>query len=320
MSEEKKELGTLRGCPSCRKFTRENVTLCPYCHAPLPALHRPTAVAVFLGTETVTYTIIGVCVAIYILEFFVSQKLPGNKEQGFSLMNLGGINPNAGILLGSNMNFFIAHNHEYWRLLTACFLHGSLLHVFMNCWCLQTLGVMLEKLWGKSRFWGIFVISGIFSSAISLAWNYWYSQNFMYNSLGASGAICGLLGLAYGYGRRHPEKVSSEWRSVILRWIIIILLFGFFMTGIDNAAHIGGLISGAIFGFLFSPPGLERPTVNEERIWNSVGIISLLVVLVCFIFAGIFFFTNFSAVYDDPIFFWRKIVFAQTGLTIPSPL
>ncbi len=143
---------------------------------------------------------------------------------------------------------------EGWRLGTAAFLHFGLLHLVFNMWALWASGGLVERLFGPARYAAIYAASGLVASLASVAWNP------LVNSAGASGAIFGVLGaqLAFFLRARHgiPAEVIRAQRNSTLTFIAYAVIFGITVPGIDNAAHLGGLVTGIGLGWLLAaPPG-----------------------------------------------------------------
>ena len=133
---------------------------------------------------------------------------------------------------------------EWWRLITSMFLHGGIMHLFLNIYGLVMAAVFVEPIFGRTRYLMLYFISGICGSLLSI---YWY-ENII--SVGASGAIFGLYGSILGL--LFTREFEGDKKLVLLLigpYVAINLLFGL-TGGIDNAAHIGGLISGAISGLI----------------------------------------------------------------------
>jgi rhomboid protease GluP len=139
---------------------------------------------------------------------------------------------------------------EWWRLITYTFLHANLLHIGFNMWCLWDLGGMCESLYGRWTYGAIYLLTGIGGGMGSLIWN----RSAM--TIGASGAIFGLAGALLAAFKMGEFSVPREALSGTLRSLMVFigfnLFFGFSMPGIDNAAHIGGLITGMILGALIA--------------------------------------------------------------------
>ena len=159
---------------------------------------------------------------------------------------------------------------EWWRLLTYMFLHGGAMHIFFNMWCLWDLGRLCESLYGRWTFAAIYLITGVAGGLASIAWN----PRVL--SVGASGAIFGLAGAliaSFYLGEFSLPRVAI---SGTLRSLVIFAVFnlGFGLFGaIDNACHIGGLVSGLILGALIArlAPQADAPL----RRATVVGVIAL---------------------------------------------
>ncbi len=152
---------------------------------------------------------------------------------------------------------------EWWRLLTYMFLHGGLMHIAFNMWCLWDLGALCESLYGRWTFAAIYLITGIAGGLASVAWNPGVP------SVGASGAIFGLAGalLASFYlGEFSVPKVAIQGtlRSLLF-FVGFNVLFGAIVSGIDNACHVGGLLSGLILGALIARAAPD-PSYSLRRI------------------------------------------------------
>ena len=147
---------------------------------------------------------------------------------------------------------------QWWRLFTSMFLHFGILHLAFNMWALWSLGPLAEKLFGSVYYFVLYLFAGLCGSVASLLWHPYL------NSAGASGAIFGVLGglLAFMVNPaiRIPASISAAQRNSALIFIAYNLLNGFSHTGIDNAAHIGGLLGGFTMGWL-----LARPVTPEAR-------------------------------------------------------
>ena len=134
---------------------------------------------------------------------------------------------------------------EYWRLLTSNYIHIGFIHLLFNMWCLYSIGLELERFIGSQYFMIVYTLSGISGSTASFFINY----NIV--GAGASGAIFGISGallfIVY-YLSKKSNKIIQYNYSPLLAFIAYNTFYGFIVPGIDNAAHIGGLITGAIIG------------------------------------------------------------------------
>lgn len=172
----------------------------------------------------------------------------------FILMLVSGVNifqPENDELLFWGANFRPSTlDGQWWRLFTSCFIHIGVLHLLLNMYALLYIGSMLEPLLGKTRFLAAYIITGITASLVSLWWNE------LTISAGASGAIFGLYGvfLALLTTKMLEKSQQNTLQTSIIIYIGFNLVYGFQSnSGVDNAAHIGGLVSGILIGYAFVP-------------------------------------------------------------------
>jgi rhomboid protease GluP len=138
---------------------------------------------------------------------------------------------------------------EWWRLLTAMFLHGSLAHIAFNMIALYQLGIYLEPWYGSRRFLAVYLACGLISSAVS-AWWFWSTPAVQ---IGASGAIMALVGAgAVSAWRLGPR--GRAFRNGLVVWGLVTVVNSV-VAGANNAAHIGGFASGALASYIFGTRG-----------------------------------------------------------------
>jgi rhomboid protease GluP len=159
--------------------------------------------------------------------------------------------PKALIDWGSNFGPYTSGG-QWWRLASAAFLHGSLVHLAVNMLALYDVGRLCERLYGTRRYLVLYALSGLLGSAASLWWNP------MVNSVGASGALFGVLGATFVFmlDKRNgvPVGIMSAHATSMGVFILYGLYNGFSKAGIDNAAHLGGLAAGMALGFALAAP------------------------------------------------------------------
>lgn len=154
--------------------------------------------------------------------------------------------------LGIAYNYSISQG-EYWRLITAMFLHGGFLHLLFNMFGLYVFGPELEQLAGKLRFFSIYFISGLLANVAT-----YVVEPLNYASLGASGAIFGIFGayLALVY---HTRKILPQLKQLIIPLVAISVIMTFVQSNINITAHLVGLAVGFILGmFQFTPKRIRR--------------------------------------------------------------
>ncbi len=202
-----------------------------------------------------TYGILTVCCAIYFATLLATIHMTGFAMPSGGLLgifNLGAINNR--VLIGAGASLPLGYNlAQPWRFVTAVFLHASILHIVFNMWVLMDIGPVVEELYGSARYLFIFVVTGIGGYLLSS-----FIGNF---SLGASGALLGLIGVLLAMTMGRKTAGMQALRSQMIRWLIYILIFGLVMRGIDNWAHAGGFVAGFILGKLM----VSRPPASPEE-------------------------------------------------------
>jgi rhomboid protease GluP len=168
---------------------------------------------------------------------------------------------------------------RWWTLLTATYLHGSILHILFNMLWLRRTGPWVEELFGASRFWIIYTFSGLTGSIASVL----AGTSFF---VGASGAIFGLFGALIFYGRNR----GGTFGSAIFRQIAILALisfgFGLVMPGVDNWGHLGGFFGGLLGAIVLSYEEKKRQTL-----WMHIlAMLTLVFVMLCFVLMLVSFF------------------------------
>ena len=176
-----------------------------------------------------TYIFMAICLFMYILCSISSF--------GFITLDANVLYKYGALVNLDNMN----SNLDLYRLITSIFLHGGLIHLACNMYSLYVIGPQLESFFGKIKYTIIFIGSGIIGNLLSMA----FLQN-SFVSVGASGAIFGLLGAILYFGYHYRVYLSGVIKSQIIPLIILNLAIGFMATSINNLAHIGGLIGGVL--------------------------------------------------------------------------
>jgi membrane associated rhomboid family serine protease/cytochrome c-type biogenesis protein CcmH/NrfG len=159
---------------------------------------------------------------------------------------------------------------QEWRLLTSMFLHSGLFHIFFNMWCLWDLGSLCESLYGHTTFAAVYLVSGIGASLASVWWHP------AVPSVGASGAIFGIVGAliaSYYLGEFTMPRfaVAGHLRSVLV-FAGYALIFGAMSGRTDNAAHLGGLVTGLVLGALIARVAPERKPFRRIGVLLFVGL------------------------------------------------
>ena len=189
------------------------------------------------------------------------------------ILGKGSEDPITLVMFGANYAPLVKSG-QVWRLVTSMFLHAGFLHLAINMYALYMLGSQVENYIGKLKFTGIYLVSGIIGSLMSVL----FTNNI---SVGASGAIFGLAGALLYFGLHFRLYLSNALKNQILPIVIINLALGFLIPGIDVAAHIGGLIGGYLSTASF---GIVDKTSKQEKINASIALIILIAFLSYMIF------------------------------------
>jgi rhomboid protease GluP len=261
-----------RMCPNCRAFITITDRICPYCGAQLGPraidLRASQFAASFMPRANATSVVIlMVNITFFLIELIVNYRLFRSSPQA---LNFGTL-----ISLGAKYAPFIQQG-QTWRLITAGFLHGGLLHIAMNSWALFDLVGEVEQFYGTSRLIVAYIFSTVTGFWLSLLWN----PGAL--STGASAACFGLIGIMLAMGlRQRSDPMAQAVRAYYGRWAVYAMIFSFLPGfNIDIAAHVGGFVGGFLVGLLAGLPGL--PNSPRETVWKVLAGLAVAVTLYAF--------------------------------------
>ena len=260
-------------CPACGALVGISATRCHECGAnlrfSLAALSKKLS-GIFGEYDAPITTVLLVS---NILMFGVSWLAIAAAGKGGGLSILWGVGGETQYRLGSSFPYSIFILHEWWRLVTAMFLHGGLIHIGFNMMALMQLGPAMEELYGSARYLFFYVVTGAFGFLVSAGMGN--------HSLGASGAILGLVGLMLAVTTKRGGAYMHELRSRLISSVVILFVLGFMGMGMDNYAHGAGLAAGFGLGKLFA----DRQPMNsrERQIAYALGWLAGIVVIASFV-------------------------------------
>lgn len=260
-----------RMCPNCRAFITVTDRVCPYCGVQLGPravdLRASQLAASFVPHANLTSIVILIVnAAFFLAEVIVNSQLT---KQPLS----SGINGQIAVLFGAKYAPMIFAG-QWWRLITAGFLHGGFWHIAMNSWALFILVTEVEQFYGTSRLIFVYIFSTFTGFLLSSIWS---PQT---PSLGASAACFGLFGIMLAMGLRHrADPLAQAVRAHYTQWLILGLVLSF-VPGVDMAAHVGGFVGGFIVGLIGGLPGL--PNSPREILWKWLAGLALAVTLYAF--------------------------------------
>jgi len=250
------ETETRRMCPHCRAFITTSDRVCPYCNEKVgPRAIDRRSPAPILGFIPHAQFVTSVILLINIGLFIAS-----------SLNNT--------VFEAGAKSYLAIREGQWWRLVTAGFLHGGLLHILMNSWVLFDVGAQVEQIYGASRMLVIYFVATISGFYVS----YLLTPA---PSVGASAAIMGLLGAMIALSLHHRSAITAAIRGQYIRWVIYILLIGLILPGIDNWAHVGGLASGFVVAYFAGLPRWEEGAPQEQA-WRVASYICIGLTAFCF--------------------------------------
>ncbi len=232
-------------CPNCGKLISSTAAECMHCGTKNPNLWGFSEILrkFFGGQVSLVPIIVTACIALYILSIALDPSAIF-QTRGF----LGFLSPatNSLVSLGMTGAYPLSQGH-WWTLITAIYLHGGALHILFNALWIRQLGPTVEELFGTSRSFLIFTISGALGFVLST-----FAGNYF--TIGASGSIFGLLGALVYYGRKRGGSFGTAVYKQTGQWAIVLFIFGFLFPGIDNFAHGGGFLGGyltaSLLGFI----------------------------------------------------------------------
>lgn len=250
-------------CPECVNQARREFRAGPGRRIAAANVRRGASVT------TALLTLIG---AMFVVE--VATGGPGSLLTGPSGKRLVDLGASVALFPGPGGGAIGVAAGQYWRLVTAMFLHAGLLHIAFNAYALWLFGTIVEQELGGLRLLLIFFVTGFFASAASYA----FGPDAV--GVGASGAIFGIFGafIAYNYRRRHLAIAAARLRSALML-IVINAVLAFSISGIDWRAHVGGLAAGLVAGYAAEGTG----SASTRRAILVLGFSSILVAAVALV-------------------------------------
>lgn len=229
-------------CPSCGRLTREDAAECLICGRRRPGLWGLTSLfRTVFRDGSVTRAITIACIALYVASLVVDPASALRPRGPFDLLA-----PSSGALDTLGMTGAYAWMAgRWWTLLTAIYLHGSLLHIVFNVLWIRQLGPAVEELYGPARLIIIFTVAGVAGFVVSNAVGVAFT-------IGASGSIFGLLGAMVAYGRRRGGMFGTLILRQYGQWALVMFILGFFMSGVNNLAHAGGFVGGLTASYVLA--------------------------------------------------------------------
>lgn len=259
-------------CPNCRAFITTSDRICPYCNEPVGPKYVERLPETKIGGlipqgQFTTFLILLINAGLFIATEWVGRTLGDNVTL---------------VAFGGKFGPFIFQEHQWWRLVTAGFLHGGLTHILLNSWALYQLGAQVEELFGTARYLVIYFLSTVGGFYLSA------KINPMGLSIGSSAGIAGLIGAMVAFGVMNRSTVGREIRNFYLQSVVFMLAVGF-LTGfrIDNWAHIGGVSAGFAVAYIAGTP--VRSSHAKEGMWRAIAAACVVITAFCFVMVYAYF-------------------------------
>ncbi len=228
-------------CPGCRKLISRDEPFCPYCNLKHPGRRLPDMFGRWSATPAeIVRPLIIINVIFYLLTLLLAPIQFGGLHNPLNFLSPGN---QSLLVVGATGSMPVFHLHRWWTLISASFLHGSLLHLLFNMVALNQLGRITAEIFGLHRFLIIYLISGAIGFYVS-------SLAGIMLTIGASASICGLIGALLFYGKSRGGEFGRLVISQVRGWIVGLVLIGLFLPSINNWGHGGGLLGGLVLAAL----------------------------------------------------------------------
>ena len=258
-------------CPHCRAFITNNDRVCPYCGIQVGprAIDRRSPGEILGGFIPHARFTTSIILLINVGLFAATLALSMGAADANALLGIDGET-----LYRFGAKWRVFETGQWWRLVTAGFLHGGIIHIAMNSWVLFDVGAQVEEIYGAARMIVIYFVATVAGFFLSS----WWSANL---SVGASAGIMGLIGAMIALGvRNRSNPAAAAMRGMYIRWVVYMLVLGLVVSRIDNAAHIGGLAAGFCAAYAAGTPKLID--TFGERFWRAAAFASVALTAVSF--------------------------------------
>ena len=254
---QRQRAGVAMLCPGCRKLLNREAPFCPHCGLQRPgAWWKRLALRGWLhDPNQVVKVLIGINAAMYVISLLVS---PRSSQVSFDLLTTLSPSNQSLLQLGATGTIPIDQLQRWWTLLSANYLHGGILHILFNMLALRQLIPLVGHLYGINRLIVLYTLTGVAGFWVS------YVAGVPF-TIGASAALCGLIGATLYYGKSRGGLFGEAIYRQIGGWAIGIFVIGLLIPGINNWGHGGGMVAGALLGYLIGYR--ER---GEEQPWHTM--------------------------------------------------
>lgn len=250
-------------CPNCSRLISADETRCPYC-----GLRRPNSLWKRLvgnvglrDPHQLVYRIIGANVVVYLLAILLNPVSTSMAANPFTFL---APDDRSLLMLGMTGKIPIDRFGRWWSLLAANYLHSGILHIFFNMVAFRQLAPLVIREFGTYRMFVIYTLGGVGGFVVS----YLVGIGF---TIGASAAVCALIGAALYFGKSRGGSYGATIYRQVGTWVVVLFIFGFLVPGINNWGHGGGIVFGALLGYLLGYEEIRR----ERLIHRLLGAVCL---------------------------------------------
>jgi len=245
-------------CPNCHKLISMDEPQCPYCGISKPGAWWKSSFFAggFFSADKLVQRLITLNVCMFIISLLLNPRMPGLSFNPFSLLSP---DDRSLLLLGATGTIPIERFHRWWTLISANYLHGGILHIVFNMIALRQIGPLILEEYGVYRTFILYTVGGVLGYVISFMAGITFT-------IGASAAVCSMIGAALFYGKSRGGYYGQAIFRQVGGWAASIFVFGLLVPGINNWGHGGGIVGGALVGFLVgyqerSPENLAHKTI-----------------------------------------------------------
>jgi rhomboid protease GluP len=256
-------------CPNCKSLISRDEPRCPHCGIAHPGSwwkNNPWTQG-FRDTDKLLMAVIYTNVGIYILSMILNIRAASLSFNPFTLL---APDTRVLLLLGATGTYPLEHGGGWWTLISANYLHGGILHIAFNMFALWQIGYLALEEYGTYRLFIIYTLSGIAGFLVSCLVG-------VPLTIGASAAVCGLIGAALYYGKSRGGAYGQMIFRQVGAWVVGIFLFGFVVPDINNWAHAGGIIAGVALGFLLGYREKRRENLSHKLLAGLCMIVTIAV-------------------------------------------
>ena len=258
-------------CPNCRRLVNRDAPQCPYCGSSRPGSwwKNSRLFSAFSDREQLVWMLIYTNIGMYLLSLLLNPQ-----SANIALNPMSFLSPsNRGLLIiGSTGTIPIVEYHRWWSLISANFLHSSLLHLLFNMIALRQIAPVAINEYGGYRMLTIYLVGGVGGFFISF-------RAGIPLTLGASAAVCSLMGAMLYYGKSRGGVYGRNVYNQIGGWALSIFVFGLIVPGINNWAHGGGMASGALLGYLLGYQERTRENLRHKFLGIGCAVVTALVLI-----------------------------------------